>query len=80
MRIQRACGRPCVYDALLRTETLTSDWARLLAGLRIPPIKLPRLNGGQQSPVHPATMSRAQLDIINRIDRWIFDEFGYAMR
>ena len=80
MRLQRACGDPCVYDALLRTETLASDWMRLLAGLRVPPISLPRLNGGQQSPVHPASMSRQQLDIINQIDGWIFAEFGYPMR
>ena len=80
MRLQRACGDPCVYDALLRTETLASDWMRLLAGLSVPPISLPRLNGGQQSPVHPASMSRQQLDIINQIDGWIFAEFGYPMR
>ena len=52
----------------------------VLAGLRVPPISLPRLNGGQQSPVHPASMSRQQLDIINQIDGWIFAEFGYPMR
>ena len=66
LRIQRACGTPCKYDALLRTESLTQDWANLLAGLQIPPIKLPRLNHGQPSlaAIHPDAMSRSQLDAL----------------
>eukprot|EP00966_Prymnesium_polylepis_P307343 7102264-Prymnesium_polylepis.1 len=80
LRVQRACGNPCVYDALLRTENLVDDWTSLLAGLRIPPIRLPRLNGGQASPVHPSSMTREQLDLVNRIDHWIFEEFGYTKR
>jgi hypothetical protein len=43
-RVRRACGEPCVYDALLRTESLRADWAELLAGLRVPAIALPHTN------------------------------------
>jgi hypothetical protein len=34
--VHKLCGRPCVYNFLLRTETLKSDWTSLLTTLRIP--------------------------------------------
>jgi len=43
-RVQRACGDPCAYDLLLRTETLERDWENMLRILQLPPMTLPRLN------------------------------------
>ena len=80
-RLQRACGNPCAYDALLRTETLEQDWQRLLAGLGVPPIALPRRNTNGDPDHHSSpALSRAQLDQINELDAWVFSEFGYEQR
>lgn len=89
-RVKRACGDPCTYDALLRTETLNQDWTKLLEALHLPPIKLPRFNAVGAQPASDVaaeqpgetvdTLTREQLDAINRIDSWIFTEFEYPKR
>ena len=79
-RIKRACGDPCAFDVLLRTESLTTDWANLLEGLSLPPIALPHLNPSSAHHEAYAELTRQDLDAINSADAWVFRTFGYAMR
>ena len=79
-RIKRACGDPCAFDVLLRTESLTTDWANLLEGLSLPPIALPHLNPSSAHHEAYAELTRQDLDAINSADAWVFQTFGYAMR
>ena len=79
-RIKRACGDPCAFDVLLRTESLTTDWANLLEGLSLPPIALPHLNPSSAHHEAYAELTRQDLDAINSADAWVFQTFGYGMR
>ena len=85
-RITRVCGTPCNYDYLLRTESLTQDWAALLKAMRIPlreaAASLPRLNPTttKRGGAKPVIFTRRVLDIIDRADGMLFDLFGYARR
>lgn len=86
-RVKSRCGDPCVVDEVLHTETLTNDWQRLLCRYPgLPRIALPRINDQSQTDSShpwgtppPATYTAEVVRIVNDMDRWIFDRFGYPM-
>lgn len=84
--MRRACGRPCAYDALLRGENLTSDWAALVERYRLPRVSLPWINAADEmvqatDDEPPSTaLGSESVDIINRLEAPFFAEFGYAPR
>ena len=78
-----ACGRPCQYDYLLHTETLTHDWLHLLRQLEMPLVALPHhnpTNTTSRNPPPPTIFTTEVLAIINRLEASVFDEFGYERR
>ena len=82
--MRRACGRPCAYDALLRGENLTSDWAALVERYRLPRVSLPWINAADEmvqatDDEPPSTaLGSESVDIINRLEAPFFAEFGYG--
>lgn len=83
--IQRACGMPCVHDYILHTERLSSDWLHLLRSLRLPLVGLRRMNptlkeDPNNGPPPPTLFSKEVVQIIDKIDANMFNEFGYAHR
>ena len=85
-RVFAACGDPCEYDALLRTEDLENGWRALLHKYGLPTVQLPDLGDfnatlhADDSPSPPATFTPETVGIVNRIDAPIFDRFGYTRR
>jgi hypothetical protein len=86
-RIARSCGSPCRHDALLRTETLTADWERLVRNWSLPAVALPVINavseahhGGDGAAGPSAEFTPEAVRIINKLERSLFTEFGYRER
>lgn len=77
-----ACGRPCRYDYVLHTETLSSDWLHLLTTLELPLVALPHSNPTQlqSRPPPPTVFTNEVRAVIHRLERSVFDEFGYERR
>ena len=88
--LSAACGRPCRYDFLLRNEQLGSDWLALLTALELPLIALPQANptGKQQNYERsiwvrkmglppPAVYTRELVEIVDRTEKDVFEQFGY---
>ena len=83
--LHRACGDPCEYDFVLHTETLELDFINLLSRLGLPLMGLARMNPTRDSqpergPPPVADFTQEVLDVIHRVDGWVFSEFGYARR
>ena len=78
---------PCYYDELLRTETLSGDWAALLHKYPgLPQVALPRVNEAGAAIRHhpwgsppPAVYTPQLRSLVRQMDRWVFDRFGYSM-
>ena len=82
-RIKRSCGRPCVYDHLLRTESLSTDWQTMVEKYGLPHVALPRLNSvssTQREQPPDATLTPEIYQIINEIERSMFNEFNLTRR
>ena len=85
-RVFSACGDPCEYDVLLRTENLTAGWRELVQTYQLPKMALPHLNGAlnvtfdDDPPAPSVELVPDVVGIINRIDAPIFDRFGYTRR
>jgi hypothetical protein len=85
-RVFSACGDPCEYDVLLRTENLSAGWRELVTTYELPKMALPHLNGAlnvtfnDDPPVPKVDLVPDVVGIINRIDAPIFDRFGYTRR
>jgi len=83
LTLTAACGWPCRYDYLLRTESLAADWAALLRSARMPlALPLPRVNEALHRRGVPPTIAFTSrvLEIVARVDAGMFDAFGYARR
>ena len=83
LTLAAACGWPCRYDYLLRTESLAADWAALLRGARMPLAPpLPRVNEALHKRGVPPTIAFTPrvLEIVASVDAGMFDAFGYARR
>ena len=82
--LRRACGTPCVYDHVLRTETLHEDWAALLLKTGQPALyQLPRSNPTKAGPLGPppvAKFTKEVTDTIERVEAVLFSDFGYKKR
>lgn len=83
-RVEKMCGRPCVYNFLLRTETLKSDWTRLLTTLQIPSAIAPlavdnRNNMTNATKGYMVVLTPAMRNIINDMEAWVFQTFNYSM-
>ena len=82
--LKRACGDPCRYDYVLRKQRLEADWAELLCKARVPRHSRHRLPHFNPSIVTSRTQvinfSAQVLKVVNRVDRSIFEQFGFAMR
>ena len=83
--LHRACGDPCVYDFVMHTETLELDFVNLLSNLGLPLIGLARMNPTrrdqpERGPPPVAEFTQGVLDVIHRVDGWVFTEFGYTRR
>lgn len=85
-RVFSACGDPCKYDVLLRTENLTEGWRELVQTYQLPRVALPHLHRAlnvtmdDDPPVPTVELVPEVVGIINRIDAPIFDRFGYERR
>ena len=82
-RIKRSCGRPCVYDHLLRTESLSTGWQTMVEKYGLPHVALPRLNsvGSTQREQPPdATLTPEIYQIINELEQSMFNEFNLTRR
>jgi hypothetical protein len=81
--ITGACGWPCKHDFLLRTETLSEDWANLVrvAGLPVSD-RLPVFNAAskRRGTPPPIVFTQRVLDIIATADARVFEAFGYTRR
>jgi len=77
-----ACGHPCRHDYLLRTETLETDWYRMLSTLELPLVALPHSNPTKlyMRPPPPTIFTWEVVEIIDRLESSVFDEFGYVRR
>ncbi len=81
--IRRACGKPCVYDYALRTETLAADWGRLMNATANPLWRLPRSNPTKDGPMGkaPRTIFTKEItDVIEAVEAPLFEQFGYKKR
>ena len=81
--VERACGHPCKYDHLLRTEHLTADWTALMRQTGRQVWQLPRSNPSKNGPMGPpprTVFTREVTDIIERVEAPIFEQFGYRKR
>ena len=85
--IHNACGDPCQYDYLLKTERLIADWINLVRREHLPLYKLPRINMASnrnsdqpRNQPPPTVFTEEILQIIHELDGPMFDEFGYARR
>ena len=57
--LRRACGEPCTYDHVLRTESLRDDWIALLLKTGQPDVyQLPKSNPTQVGPLGPPRTSQ----------------------
>ena len=80
-RLNRSCGDPCSYDALLRIETLAEDWRRLIKVHHLPKIALPQFNtatSNRTAPAPPATLTGDVVQIINQLEGRVFAQFNYT--
>ena len=74
---------PCVYDHVLRTESLADDWITLLIKTGNPLWRIPRSNPTVDGPLGPpprTVFTQEVVDIINRVEASVFTEFGYQRR
>jgi hypothetical protein len=82
-RIERSCGRPCVHDFVLRTESLEKDLNRALrgAGVRTGHVNVPVFNE-VQGPARNMTFAWTceLLELVNAAEEPMFEEFGYRRR
>jgi hypothetical protein len=81
--IRRACGDPCVYDHLLRAESLEDDWIDLMIKTDNTVWRLPHANPTEFGPMGPpprTVFTKAVTDIIERTEARLFTEFGYQKR
>ena len=81
-RVFSACGDPCEYDVLLRTENLSAGWRELVQTYHLPKMALPHLNGAlnvtfnDDPPAPTVDLVPDVVGIINLIDAPIFDRLG----
>lgn len=94
-RVFRSCGvpihnglfrGPCSYDHLLHTEELRTDWHALLDKYSLPHVELPYFNTSPEALVGEDVfkvplpeLTAESVRIINKVDKAIFELFGYAM-
>lgn len=77
-----ACGDPCEYDYLLRTESLTDDFARMLREEGLPEYPLASVNPsshsleGTSDPILEL-YNCATVSLVNRLDENTLRSFGY---
>ena len=83
-RIFTKCGRPCKYDTLLHTESLSKDWSRLLVQHpHLPRVRLSHVNkGGGQAhhpwgPPPPVSYTPELVNIVQRLESVVFETFDY---
>jgi hypothetical protein len=79
--IQRLCGKPCMYDYVLRFESLHSDWIALLARLSFPLRPLPP-EAGEASHILTDLSEHytPELDhLIRGVEAFVFEHFRYPV-
>ena len=77
--IWAACGRPCSADFVVRAESSQIDLDRLAAQAGLAAFTLSRHNPSNHSAVR-AEYDCELLDMVYRMERRMFDEFGYVRR
>ena len=82
--LRRACGEPCTYDHVLRTESLRDDWIALLLKTGQPDVyQLPKSNPTQVGPLGPPPVAHFTKEVtatIERVEAVLFTTFGYKKR
>lgn len=90
--ITRACGEPCRFHYLLRTECLDADWTGMLRasgisrelfpmlGVSLPRVNPTNLHHKERGASAPTIYSPRVLEIIHKADALLFDQLGYARR
>lgn len=85
-QVYMTCGDPCVYDELLRTESLEQDWEDLLSRYpELPQKVLPLINDDAlvDEETHPwgpppeAIYTPELRALVQQMDQAVFDLFGY---
>ena len=83
--LRRSCGEPCLFDHLLHTENLATEWSALLRRLELPPVQLSEFNPTPHSfkngSALPQTVfSRAVTEAVHAMERRLFADFNYSHR
>ena len=79
--IRRSCGDPCVYDELLRTETLGDDYESLLQAHGLHGPLLQHRNPSQPYADPRSTMFTCEMiRTVARVEAPLFSQFGYTQR
>lgn len=73
------------YDAVVHTESLQSDWERVMASIGepaslLPPNPNPTKKVGARGACPPVVFTQEVVEIIERLDRRMFEEFHYERR
>ena len=83
-RIAAACGRPCVYDMVIHTENLTTDFHSALRGASLigaeQTLPMPHRNAVAGSARRPIAWTVELLALVTAAETSLFDEFGYSPR
>ena len=83
-RIRNKCGRPCHYDELLHTESLSEDWTSLVQrNPGLPKVALPLVNEGANSSRHPwgppptALYTPRLIALVRELEAYVIQVFNY---